>query len=146
MVIIYETHSLVNIQTVNMSTPKKRKVLTLEERVQAVKFLKSGKSARSVAEEMGVGRTQIQLINKRKAEIMSDYDANENPAKKRQCRKTGNEEINKLVFDWFCVARSQRIVITGPLLKEKALKFASDLGIDFLFCFNLSIFFSMCVS
>ena len=70
MVINSETHSLVNIQTVNMSTPKKRKVLTLEERVQTVKFLKLGKSARSVAEEMGVGRTQIQLINKRKAEII----------------------------------------------------------------------------
>ena len=54
MVISYKTHSLVNIQTVNMSTPKKRKVLTLEERVQAVKFLKSGTSVRSVAEEMGV--------------------------------------------------------------------------------------------
>ena len=53
MVIIYETHSLVNIQTVNMSTPKKRKVLSLDERMQAIQLLKSGKSSHSVAERNG---------------------------------------------------------------------------------------------
>ena len=53
---------------------KKRKVLTLDERVKAIKLVESGKSSRKVAEDFGVGRTQIQETLKRKREIMEDYE------------------------------------------------------------------------
>ena len=36
------------------------KVLTLEERVQVIKLLESGRSSRVVADQFGVGKTQIQ--------------------------------------------------------------------------------------
>jgi transposase len=38
--------------------------------------LENGKSSREIAQIMGVGRTQIQTINKRKAEIREDYEKN----------------------------------------------------------------------
>ena len=44
-----------------MSSTKKRKFLTLDERVAVIKQLESGKSLRKVAEQFGVGRTQIQV-------------------------------------------------------------------------------------
>ena len=44
-----------------MSSTKKRKFLTLDERVAVIKQLESGKSSRKVAEQFGVGRTQIQV-------------------------------------------------------------------------------------
>jgi hypothetical protein len=47
-----------------------RKVLTLSERVEAIKLHDSGKSSRDVAQIMGVGRTQIQQIIKRKSEVL----------------------------------------------------------------------------
>jgi predicted DNA-binding protein YlxM (UPF0122 family) len=53
-----------------------RKVLTLEQRLEVVKHLENGKSLREIAQIMGVGRTQIQTINKRKAEILEDYGNN----------------------------------------------------------------------
>ena len=64
---------------VNMAS-KKRKVLTLDERVKVIKQLESGKSSRKVADEFGVGRTQIQETLKRKREIFEDYDNNLNPS------------------------------------------------------------------
>ena len=45
---------------------RKRKVLTLEDRVKVVDRLTSGKSARSIAASLGVGKTQIQAIGKEK--------------------------------------------------------------------------------
>ena len=53
-----------------------RKVLTLEQRLEVVKHLENGKSLGEIAQIMGVGRTrtQIQTINKRKAEILEDYE------------------------------------------------------------------------
>ena len=53
-----------------------RKVLTLEQRLEVVKHLENGKSLREIAQIMGVGWTQIQTINKRKAEILEDYGNN----------------------------------------------------------------------
>jgi predicted DNA-binding protein YlxM (UPF0122 family) len=42
-----------------------------------VKHLQNGKSSREIAQIMSVGRTQIHTINKRKAEILEDYDTNQ---------------------------------------------------------------------
>jgi IS30 family transposase len=71
-----------------------RKVLTLSERVEAIKLHDGGKSSRDVAQIMGVGRTQIQQIIKRKSEVLDDYESNVSNDRKRKRHKTGNEEIN----------------------------------------------------
>ena len=46
-----------------------QKCLTWEEHAKVIKLLKSGKSKRTVANEVGVGGTQIQNVLKRKHEI-----------------------------------------------------------------------------
>ena len=86
-------------------------------------------SARQIAEHFGVGRTQIDGILKRKAEVLADYDNNQPSDRKRQRKLTGNEDINTLVWKWFQDATARRINVSGPLINEKALKFAEDLGI-----------------
>jgi IS30 family transposase len=77
-----------------------RKVLTLSERVEAIKLHDGGKSSRDVAQIMGVGRTQIHQIIKRKSEVLDDYQSNVSNNRKRKRHKTGNEDINELCWDW----------------------------------------------
>ena len=55
-----------------MSTSVTRKTLNLDDKVKAINLCDGGKSCRAVAEEMGVGRTQIMNILKRKSEILDD--------------------------------------------------------------------------
>jgi IS30 family transposase len=52
-------------------------VLTLSERVEAIKLHDGGKSSRDVAQIMGVGRMQIQQIIKRKSEVLDNYESND---------------------------------------------------------------------
>ena len=40
-------------------------------------------------------------------------------------RKYG--DINKIVWEWFCTARSKNMPVTGRLIQEKALKFSLEL-------------------
>ena len=61
-----------------------RKVLTLSERVEAIKLHDGGKSSRDVAQIMGVGRTQIQQIIKRKSEVLDNYESNVSNDRKRK--------------------------------------------------------------
>jgi transposase len=110
-----------------MSKPK-AKCLTLQERVKVIELNKNGKSARKIAEELGVGKTQIQNIIKRKAEVLEDYESNMNSEMKRKARKIGNEDVNELTLHWVKEANSRLINITGPMMQEKALKIAKELG------------------
>ena len=41
---------------------------------------------------------------------------------------TGNEDINQLCLERFKDASKRKINVTGPMLKERALVFASDIG------------------
>ena len=49
----------------------KWKVLTLDDRIKVLELSKT-KSARKIADEMGVGKTQIQTILKRKSDVLDD--------------------------------------------------------------------------
>ena len=106
------------------------KALNLDDKVKAINLCDGGKSCRAVAEEMGVGCTQIMNILKRKSEILDDFKNNMPGSRKHQRRATGNEDINQLCWDWFQEATGRRINISGPLIQEQALKFAKDLGVD----------------
>jgi len=81
----------------------KRKVLTLDQRVEAIKLLDSGKPAYKVAEDFGVGKTQIQNLRKRKAEVLGDYEENVPGNTKRWRHLTGNENINSLCLECLCL-------------------------------------------
>ena len=98
-----------------------QRILTLNEKHGAIKKMESGKIARAVAKEMGVGKTQITQTSKRKAEILCDIENNVPGKRKGKRHKTGNEEIND--WCWFQEAMTCKINVTGPLLKEQALKF-----------------------
>ena len=64
-----------------------RKVLTLSERVEAIKLHDGGKSSRDVAQKMGVGRMQIQQIIKRK--VLDDYESNVSNDRKERSFNSG---------------------------------------------------------
>ena len=58
--------------------------------------MESGLSARAVALQFNVGKTQVTNMLKRKAEILDDIENNAPGDRKRKMHKTGNEEINDL--------------------------------------------------
>ena len=95
--------------------PPKRTALTLEQRIEVIRKSEKEKlSNRKIAEQMGVGQTQIDNVLKRKVDMLTDYEYNTGPERKRQRRPTGNEDNNVLVWEWFQDATSRRINVSGP--------------------------------
>ncbi|XP_035826443.1 uncharacterized protein LOC118477905 [Aplysia californica] len=111
-----------------MSTGKKE-TLTLQERMQVIKLGDEGNSTRAIAERFKVGKTQIQGILKRKTELTAEFEASAPLAKRRYVKATSNKPINDRLDEWYLDATRRGINITGPMLKEKALEFASHFGI-----------------
>ena len=59
--------------------------------------------------------------------ILKQFEDNDPGECKRKKRKAGNEEINKLTWAWFKDITARKLPVSGPLLQERALKFATDL-------------------
>jgi transposase len=108
--------------------PKTYNELTLEQKVQLIKFLEEGNSERKTAAKFNVSKGTVGNIKKRGEEYMEKYqDESMFRERCRKLRKTENEELNNLVWDWFRKVRSADLPVSGPLIQEAAKKFAERL-------------------
>ena len=57
-----------------MSKVNSRNCLTLKDKYRAIELHSSGKSCAKIAIEFKCGKTQIQQLMKRKAEILDEYE------------------------------------------------------------------------
>ncbi|KAH3842834.1 hypothetical protein DPMN_116338 [Dreissena polymorpha] len=67
---------------------------------------------------MGVGKTQIQSVLKRKREILEEYEGDGNLETKYPRKATEYDDLNDLVHKWFLEATGRHVNISGPLLKN----------------------------
>ena len=106
-----------------------RKELTLQQRVDVIKYSKShpGVGSRAIAQLFSCGRTQIQKILNEKEAILTDFETNA-PNSRKRCRGPAYADINDAMYQWFCLARERNIPVSGPMLKEEALMIAEKLG------------------
>lgn len=112
------------------ATSRRRKVLSLAERVRVIDRAEKGDSARSIAKALGVGKTQIQGILAKKDSVLDLWKSGKNGNIQYLTSKSKNGDLNQLVWDWFTKARSRNMVVTGPLLQEKAKELAKEMGFE----------------
>lgn len=104
----------------------KRTELTLKQKVELIKA-SAGQSSRQLAEKFAVGRTQVQTILKRKAELMTAYEENGNSSRKRACYRSDYEDIDELTWRWFQRVRGLNTPVSGPMIQHQALDYAKEL-------------------
>ncbi|XP_036320191.1 tigger transposable element-derived protein 4-like [Rhagoletis pomonella] len=113
----------------NNMAPKK-KLLSIKEKMEIINvFEKEKLSVRGIAKRFNIGKTQAAEINKNKEKIRSKWESGSNVHQKRSFLKEGGSDIDRMCFDWFAKARSQKIPISGPILKAKAMEIAGKLGV-----------------
>ena len=61
---------------------------------------------------------------KNKDKLFEGLEQSSSDAKKM--RGCDYEQVDKAIFKWFSLQRSQNVSIDGPILKEKALQFAKS--------------------
>eukprot|EP00058_Branchiostoma_floridae_P003652 XP_002589140.1 hypothetical protein BRAFLDRAFT_75117 [Branchiostoma floridae] len=68
-------------------------------------------------------------IVKRKQDHLEDFENNAPTGKKRRTCNTGNEEINRLCWEFYRDTTTRLVTCSGPMLQEAARKFAKELGV-----------------
>ncbi|KAL5486940.1 hypothetical protein EMCRGX_G019483 [Ephydatia muelleri] len=103
-----------------MSATKKRKVMILEDRINALKKIDKGKSRRAVSSKLGVGKTQIQVIVKERDVTQRRWKSGERSDKKYvKPRMAGYDDLDKLVWEWFTIARLRTYLYGTYLTRTK---------------------------
>ena len=109
---------------------KSRNHLDLDTRVSVINDSKVLKQ-RQLAAKYRVSVGAVNSILQRKDEILENYERMKNGDR---ClireRETAYSKVNRLTLEFFNPCRSKGIPVSGPLLKEQALKFARELGIE----------------
>ena len=116
----------------------KRQELSFAERIEVIAAHRAtGKSMRQLALQFGCGKTQILNILNQSESIEREWEekaAESNPHisnRKRRSRLTGNEETNRLVWQWYNTQTESGVRrITGPMIQREARAIARTLGIN----------------
>lgn len=107
---------------------KKYVSLTLNEKMKVIEASEKDKlTVREIMLRFKCGKTQIYDTLKNKDKIREEWMKG-NGQMKRKAKKTGNEEINGIVWEWFVSARAKNLPLSGPMVQSEALKVAKELG------------------
>ena len=110
-----------------------RSCLPLDKRVEIIHFAAKNPSFgyRKIASAFSVGRTLVQLIIKKKEEILTAYQSNLGKGQKQKRQRTGKfSDVNRALWDWYMTCRSSNIPVSGTMLQDEALIIAEKLGIE----------------
>ena len=76
---------------------------------------------KEASEKFSVPKNTISTWMKNKDKLFEGLEQSSSDAKKM--RVCDYEQVDKAVFKWFSLQRSQNVPIDGPILKEKAFQF-----------------------
>ena len=109
---------------------KNRKDLTVKDQYKLIKKydVKPTTSQAQLANEFYISQSAVTKILKRKNEIIQRFETTADQLQMRR-RPEPFGEINTRLFEFFSSARSKGTPISGPLLKEKALIIAKEIGL-----------------
>ena len=103
---------------------QKLKNTKLIQKCQIIRQIEKGMTNKEASEKFGVPKNTISTWMKNKDKLFEGLEQSSSDAKKM--RGCDYEQVDKAVFKWFSLQRSQNVPIDGPILKEKALQFAKS--------------------
>ncbi|KAM4018545.1 large ribosomal subunit protein uL23m isoform 1-T1 [Anomaloglossus baeobatrachus] len=114
------------------SVKRKHVTLTIPQKLEIIRRLESGESRASIMEEFNIGSSTIYDIKKRKDQLCSFVASSETMRglmKRQTLKQPKLAQLDKVVYSWFTEMRSQGIIVTGPMIIEKAKAFYAEMEI-----------------
>lgn len=115
------------------SNKRKRVVVSIETKLEAIQRIHNGESIKKVAEDLGVGAVTVGDWNRKRNELEKWCAEKANCSLRKTMKKCAFEKTSESLFLWFTQLREKGSPISGPMLQAKALDFHKmfDDGEDF---------------
>ena len=121
-------HSLVPWR---LATPgvKTRMRFSLAKKVEILKYLSTGKKQSEAAKHFGVPRGTVCQIFASRTKILESFGQNMN-GNLTTLATSPFSAMEPTLFEWIESAKKNRIPLSGPLVKDKAMEFAAERGME----------------
>ena len=100
-------------------------VLSIEQKLEICRRLRSGASVTALSKEMDVGKSTICDIKRNEEKLTSfaaKMDSTEGSLKRKTMKLASDTKLDDALYLWFAQKRSQGVPISGPILMAKALE------------------------
>ena len=110
---------------------RKRRELTLQGKVDVIAYKDKNPAIgiREIAEKFQCGKKKIQSTLRDKRKLLDKFATNGNAASKR-ARMCRFQNIDSAMLEWFRMARSKNIPVSGPMLQAKAVAVAEKMQLE----------------
>ncbi|XP_039285830.1 uncharacterized protein LOC111046939 isoform X6 [Nilaparvata lugens] len=106
-----------------MSEKRRRKVVTIEQKLNALERTDRGESVKIICNELNVGKSTVydwQKNRKSLQDFVTQVESNKALTSRCTLRKPTNELVDDALWLWFQQERRRGTPLSGPILKEKA--------------------------
>lgn len=104
--------------------------LTLEQKIEVIRYAEHN-GERATARKFNIGKTTVNNLKKRRTELFSRLEEQDESTVAPTLRCTKRSEINRLTYSWFLRLKTKNTRITKAALQHVAREFARRLNIDF---------------
>jgi hypothetical protein len=115
--------------SIQQDMPPKRviKTLSIQDKFNLIKDVDSGFKKKDIAIKYGVPKSTVSTILKNKEKVIKAIEEGTVSQNCKKLKKGTFENVDRAVVDWFKATRSQNILVSGALIKEKVLELAGRL-------------------
>ena len=118
---------LLSVVKRKMSVKRKLNTKTLKKKCDILSHIKKSMANKEAADKFGVPKNTVSTWIKNKEKIFKAFEESASNTKKLcGCQY---ENVDKALFEWFVLQRSQNISIDGSMIQEKGIFFAKKLEI-----------------
>ncbi|GFR94618.1 tigger transposable element-derived protein 4 [Elysia marginata] len=113
-----------------MSTPNKRKHITIDTKVEIINAVEKKKSNAEICRQFDIPSSTLYTILKDKKKILDAHTSGAFAGDRKKIRHPDYNKVDEALVLFFKQARRQSIPISGPQLLEKGKEIAESLGLN----------------
>ena len=111
-----------------MNSPKKTRIrFPLAKKIEMLDLAKQGKPRPEICEAYGISPSTLQNFIREETKLRSDFGKNGN-SKRFMIRDSPHHNLEQSLVKWIHVVREKKVALTGPMVQEKAIEFATLSG------------------
>ncbi|XP_074847998.1 tigger transposable element-derived protein 4 [Carettochelys insculpta] len=118
------------------SVIRKKKSLSIEEKIDIISAVESGKKKADIAAKYGIKKNSLSSIMKNKDKVLDAFESLRFDPKRKRLRTAFYTDLEDALMKWYRIAQCLNVPVNGPMLRFKANDFAQKLGHSDFKCSN----------
>ncbi|NXU46917.1 TIGD4 protein, partial [Drymodes brunneopygia] len=117
-------------------TVRRKKSISIEEKIDIISAVESGKKKTDIAAKYGIKRNSLSSIMKNKEKVLEAFETLRFDPKRKRLRTAFYADLEEALMKWYRIAQCLNVPVNGPMLRLKANDFAQKLGHSDFKCSN----------